>query len=101
MTGRPLPVALLGFALLGLTGCGHGNIRSVASYNAPPPPKVRHPLFDPYAPYGSAPAVWQPALASRQGTIVKPNDPVDQGDRPDYEGAKWGIDHQTARAGTF
>lgn len=86
---------------LGVAGCAHGNIRSVASYHPPPPPHVKQPLFDPYAPYGSAPAVWRPALASRAGTIVKPNDPVDQADRPSYETSAWSIDQKAAKAGTF
>ncbi|MBB2199486.1 hypothetical protein HLH44_18950 [Gluconacetobacter sp. 1c LMG 22058] len=84
-----------------VAGCAHGNIRSVASYHPPPPPHVKQPLFDPYAPYGSAPAVWRPALASRAGTIVKPNDPVDQADRPSYETSAWSIDQKAAKAGTF
>lgn len=93
--------ALVLVLLTGLSSCASGNIRSVSSYNAPPPPKVKNPLYDPYAAYGSAPAIWRPALASRSGNIVKPNDPVDQGDRPDYEKAPWSIDHRAAQAGTF
>lgn len=102
MTVISLRQIIAGFALLcSLSACAHGNIRSLSSYNVPPPPKVKQPLYDPYAPYGSAPVTWRPALATRAGTIVKPNDPVDQGDRPDYEKAAWSIDRKAAQAGTF
>lgn len=94
----------IGLALLAgcsLSACAHGNIRSASSYDAPPAPPVKQPLFDPYGAYGSVPAVWQPPVAFRSDTIVKPNDPVDQGDRPDYEHAPWAADQKASQAGTF
>ncbi len=88
-------------ASCGLSACAHGNIRSASSYDAPAPPPVKQPLFAPYGPYGSVPAVWQPPVAFRSDTIVKPSDPVDQGDRPDYEHAPWAADQKASQAGTF
>jgi len=97
---RYLSTAVWGLSV-GLSACAHGNIQRQASIHAPAPPVVQHPLYDPYMAYGSAPAVWRPSLAARAGTVVKPSDPVDQGDRPDYDHAKWGIDSLSKNAGTF
>ncbi|WP_336718590.1 hypothetical protein [Asaia bogorensis] len=40
-------------------------------------------------------------MATRAGTIIKPTDPIDQAERPDYEHAPWSIEHKAAQAGTF
>ena len=93
-------LALLGGLALAVSGCSHGNLTS-ASGRPLKPPAVRQALYDPYAPYGSVPARWKPAVATRAGNIVKPPDPVDQADRPDYEGASWSVGSQSGRAGTF
>ncbi|MFT8815115.1 hypothetical protein [Acetobacter fabarum] len=94
-----LPLPLLG-CMLALSGCAHGNLRSANDRPLKPPP-VRQAQYDPYAPYGSSPARWSPSVASRDGTIIRPTDPVDQADRPDYEHAKWAVSQATGRAGTF
>lgn len=88
-------------ASVALAGCAHGNIRSEASYRGPKPPPVRHPLYDPYASYGAAPATWRPAVAAREGTIIKPSDPADQSERPDYEHATWSTNSLAKNDGTF
>lgn len=98
---KKIGVFLAVLATASLSGCAHGNIRRVTSYNVPPPPKVAHPFYDPYAPYASSPAIWAPSVANEAGTLIKPNDPVDQGDRPDYEHAKWSVANQAKQAGTF
>lgn len=92
-------IPLLAF-MLALSGCAHGNLRSANDRPLKPPP-VRQAQYDPYASYGSSPAQWSPSVASREGTIVRPNDPVDQGNRPDYEHAKWAVSQVAGRAGTF
>ncbi|RFD18892.1 hypothetical protein DY926_14135 [Komagataeibacter melaceti] len=92
-------VMVAGLALA-VSGCSHGNLTS-ASSRPLRPPAVKQALYDPYAPYGSVPARWKPPVASRDGTIVKPTDPADQADRPDYEGASWSVGSQSRRAGTF
>jgi hypothetical protein len=78
--------------LLALAGCSGGNVHTAADYHAPSPPPVRQPLYDPYAAYGSAPAVWQPPVADRRGTIARPSDPSVDRDRPWYESAPWAAD---------
>ncbi|MFC0500477.1 hypothetical protein [Asaia krungthepensis] len=40
-------------------------------------------------------------MATRAGTIIKPTDPTDQAERPDYEHGPWSIEHKAAQAGTF
>lgn len=93
----------LAFALLlsmPLAGCSHGNLHTGSSRPLTPP-KVAQALYDPYAPYGSSPARWAPSTGTYDGSIVKPADPVDQADRPDYEHAKWSVSHSSAQAGTF
>ncbi|MFT8948677.1 MAG: hypothetical protein ABF876_19630 [Acetobacter aceti] len=92
-------VLLVGLALA-VSGCSHRNLTS-ASSRPLRPPAVRQALYDPYAPYGSVPARWKPAVASRAGNIVKPTDPADQVDRPDYEGASWSVRNISSKAGTF
>ena len=86
--------------VLALSGCAHGNLRSANDRPLKPPP-VRQAQYDPYASYGSSPAHWSPSVASREGTIVRPTDPADQGSRPDYEHAKWAVSQVAGRAGTF
>ncbi|MFT9166504.1 hypothetical protein [Komagataeibacter saccharivorans] len=93
-------VVLLGGLALAVSGCSHGNLTS-ASSRPLRPPAVRQALYDPYAPYGSVPARWKSPVASREGTIVKPTDPTDQADRPDYEGASWSVGNMSSKAGTF
>lgn len=91
--------SLLG-CILALSGCAHGNLHSANDRPLEPPP-VRQAQYDPYASYGSSPARWSAAVASREGSIVRPTDPVDQADRPDYEHAKWAVSQVAGRAGTF
>ena len=86
--------------MLALSGCAHGNLRS-ANDRPLKPPTVRQAQYDPYASYGSTPAHWSPSVASREGTIVRPTDPADQTDRPDYEHAKWAVSQTVGRAGIF
>ncbi len=78
-----LPVAL------SLMGCSGGNLKSASDYHAPPAPPVRHPSYNPYAPYGEANATWRPPVFDRDGTVVKPADPASDYRRPDYEHAPW------------
>lgn len=77
------------FLSVPLAACSSGNVRTAASYNAPPPPPVQHPFYDPYASYGEANAIWRPPVVDRNGTIVKPYEPSTQGTRPNYESAPW------------
>ena len=72
-----------------LSACSSGNIKSVRDYNAPAALPVRHPYFNPYAPYGEANATWTPPVWNRNGTIVKPADPGVEIGRPPYESAPW------------
>lgn len=92
-------IPLLAF-MLALSGCAHGNLRSANDRPLKPPP-VRQAQYNPYASYDSSPAHWSPSVASREGTIVRPTDPADQGNRPDYEHAKWAVSQVAGRAGTF
>ena len=86
-----------------LAACGHGNIRPVSSYDAPRPPPVRDPVYDPNTAYGAANATWLAPVYNRDGTIVKPTEPSSQAGRPDYEGAAWatGASGGGAYGGTF
>ena len=83
---------LLSFAILSLAlalaACHSGNLES-ANDNAPPAPPVQHPNYDPYSAYGQSNATWRPPVADRNGTIVKPNEPSTEAERPDYEHAPW------------
>ena len=72
-----------------LSACSGGNIKSARDYNAPAAPPVRHPYYNPYAPYGEANATWTPPVWDRNGTIVKPADPSVEEGRPPYESAPW------------
>ncbi len=83
-----LPIA--GLLLLGLAACATPpNLKSASDYDAPKAPPVSHPLYDPYAAYGQANATWRPPVIDRNGTIVKPYDPLVEQGRPDYEHAEW------------
>ena len=85
------PVFFAAFLIsLTLAGCATApNVRSASDYNAPAAPPVKHPYYDPYAPYGQANATWRPPVANRDGTIVKPAEPETAYGRPDYEHAEW------------
>lgn len=83
------PAILLAIILPGLAACAGGNVEPVSEYSAPPAPPVRNPLYNPYAAYGEANAIWQPPVFNRDGTIVKPAEPSTQNDRPPYETAPW------------
>jgi len=93
-------VWLLGF-LSSLTGCVAPNVAAPGSIHGPKAPYVANRNYDPYAAYGSAPVIWRPSVATRAGTIIKPTDPTDQAERPDYEHAPWSIERKAAQAGTF
>jgi hypothetical protein len=88
-----------------LAACSSGNVRSVKDYSAPAAPPVRNPLYNPYAAYGEANAIWQPPVFNRDGTVVKPAEPSSQADRPGYEFAPWATGaaggSQYAPPGTF
>lgn len=92
--------------LTALTGCASGgNVNTAGNYSSPPAPHVFHPDFNPWMPYASAHATWDPPVANRMGTIVKPDDPAVSLTRPDYEAAPWAIGAQPSPyggpAGTF
>ena len=74
---------------ISVTACSGGNLKSARDYNAPPAPLVRHPYYNPYAPYGQANATWTPDVWNRDGTIVKPWDPSVEKGRQPYESAPW------------
>lgn len=74
---------------LSLLGCSGGNLKTASDYDAPAPPPVKHPRYDPYAAYGEANATWRPPVFDQRGTIVKPADPTADDRRPDYEHAPW------------
>lgn len=92
-------------ALMGISACSGGNLKSAGDYSAPAAPPVRHAVYNPFAPYGSSNATWTPPVNDRRGTIVRPSDPSISSSRPDYEHADWatgaaGGDRQ-APPGTF
>src|ERR1700736_2948000 len=72
-----------------LAACSSGNVKSAKDYSAPAAPPVRNPVYNPYAGYGEANAIWQPPVFNRDGTVVKPTEPASQADRPGYEFAPW------------
>jgi len=96
-----LPIALLA----SLAACSAGNVSSTASRHGPKPPPLRNGRYDPNAAYGSARATWSPPVYNRNGTIVRPDDPRTDADRPDYEHAQWASGaqggSQNAPPGTF
>ena len=79
----------LSAAVLGLTACSGGNLKTASDYSAPSAPPVRYPTYNPYSTYGTANATWVPPVVNRHGTIVRPNDPGALSGRPDYEHAEW------------
>ena len=96
-----LPLALA----ITLSGCNSGNLKAAGTHDAPAAPPVQHATYDPYSAYGQANAIWQPPVADRNGTIVKPHEPSTALDRPDYEQAPWmtgaGAGSSVAPRGTF
>ena len=76
-------------ALLSISACSGGNLKSVSDYSAPAAPPVRHAVYNPFATYGSSNATWTPPVNDRHGTIVRPVDPSLNNSRPDYEHADW------------
>ncbi|WP_158803490.1 hypothetical protein [Acidisoma sp. L85] len=81
---------IAGLVLLSLAACSTPpNVRSASDYDAPAAPRVKHPLYGPYAGYGQANATWRPPVVNRAGTVVKPSDPSVDEERPDYEHAQW------------
>ena len=88
-----------------LAACSSGNLKSARDYSAPAAPLVRHPYYNPYAPYGQANATWTPGIWNLDGTIVQPFDPSVQRDRQPYETAPWstgaGGGSAAAPPGTF
>ena len=81
--------AVAALSMIFLSACSSGNIKSARDYNAPAAPPVRHPYYNPYAPYGEANATWSPPVWDRNATIVKPADPSVEEGRPPYESAPW------------
>ena len=76
-------------AVLALTACSGGNLKTARDYSAPSTPTVRYPSYNPYSTYGTANATWVPPVENRHGTVVRPNDPSVLSGRPDYEHAEW------------
>lgn len=102
---RPFCLVLIAFVAAPLAACGGGNLKSARDYSAPAAPPVKHPYYDPYAPYGEANARWTPPVWNRDGTVVKPYDPGVERGRPAYENAPWatgaGGNNASAPPGTF
>lgn len=84
-----LPILTVILSCTALAGCASGNLKTEADYRAPPARPVADPSFNPYAPYGSTHATWEPPVLNRWQTIVKPNDPSVTLTCPDYEAAPW------------
>jgi hypothetical protein len=99
-----LYVAILSSVVV-VSACSSGNLKTSADYDSPAAPPVLHPNYDPDAAYGQANAIWQPPVADRNGTIVKPHEPSTSLDRPDYEHSPWETGAEapssTAPRGTF
>ncbi|MFT9091430.1 MAG: hypothetical protein ABF479_10585 [Gluconacetobacter sp.] len=85
--------------LFALSGCASGNLHT-ADRGKLHAPAVKHPYFEPYAPYGSAPAVWRPVVTSSM-PLGRPRDPVIEAGQPDYEHAPWSVESKAAEGGTF
>lgn len=98
-------LALVPLVALVLGGCDHGNVKKLSDYSAPPPPPIRNPTYNPYAPYGDANATWTPPTFNTDGTVVRPSEPSSQADHPPYETAPWATGAQGgarfAPPGTF
>lgn len=87
-----------------LSGCGGGNLHHESRdySDAPAPPPIRNPYFDPYASPGQAPATWVPPVFNRNGTIVQLKDPSQYWDHEDYSHAPWlGRGQEAAPEGTY
>lgn len=99
------PSLLLPLLAVCLVACSSGNVKSAKHYTAPAALPVRNPIYNPYAAYGKANAIWQPPVFNRDVTIVKPAEPASQFDRPSYEVAPWALGaaggSQFAPPGTF
>ena len=69
---KPKPAVALAAILLLVAGCSAraGNIKTARDRRPTPAPPVAHPTYDPFAPSGSADAVWTPRVWDRNGTIV-------------------------------
>ena len=88
--------------LLALAGCDSGNLKTVSAGNPLLGPTVRVPFYDPYAVPGQVPATWVPPVYDREGTIVRPHDPLIEWDFEDYQHAPWlAGKSRSAPAGTF
>ncbi len=85
----PFRSVIVALSAIFLSACSNGNIKSVRDYNAPAAPTVRHPYYNPYAPYGEVNATWIPPVWNRNGTIVRLADPGVEVGRPPYENAPW------------
>lgn len=84
-----------------LIGCSGGNVHPPSYYGSAPAASVRNEAYDPTMPYGSAPAIWAPVVASRSGTVIRPADPSNGVGRPDYEHAPWMNPTGSSPMGTF
>lgn len=88
-----------------LVGCSSGNLKSSKNYDPPAAPPITRAEYDAYTPCGQVNALWQPPVADRAVTIVRPDEPSVSIDRPDYEGAPWATgtmgNNQSKPAGTF
>lgn len=86
---RPFSFLISVSAVLVLTACSGGNLKTASDYSAPSAPTVRYPTYNPYSTYGTANATWVPPVVNRHGTVVRPNDLGVLSGRPDYEHAEW------------
>ena len=66
---RPLPRTALLLALLALTGCDNGNLKTASAGKAPPAPPVRAPFFDPFASPGQAPATQRSTTGTARSSV--------------------------------
>lgn len=85
----PFRTVVIVLSIMFFSACSGGNIKSARDYNAPAAPTVRHPYYNPFAPYGEANATWTSPVWNRNGTIVRPTDPGIELGRPLYESAPW------------
>ena len=97
---------LLTLALVSLTACDGGNVKSAKDYSPPRPPHSSATRsMTPTPPTARPTLTWQPPTFNRDGTIVKPAEPSSQSDRPNYEFAPWATGasggSQNAPPGTF
>ncbi len=88
--------------LLALAGCDSGNLKAVSAGRFSPAPPLRAPFYDPYATPGQVPATWVPPVYDREGTIIRPHDPLVEWDFEDYQHAPWLAGRsRSAPPGTF